>query len=94
MGAQGLNFNDLLISFGHPFFIKCGDPPKPLKLQQVWCKNITFTISGISFWHLKSTDNSCFFMMQDLLNAILRCLTQDIFNANVLMRCSMRDVLN
>jgi hypothetical protein len=42
-------------------FIKFRDPPQPLKLQQAWCKNTTFTTSGLSFWHRNSIENSCFF---------------------------------
>jgi hypothetical protein len=61
MGAQGLNFGHFLAPFGHPFFIKFRDSPKPLKLQQAWCKNTTFTTSGLSFRQRKSIENSCFF---------------------------------
>jgi hypothetical protein len=61
MGAQWLDFDNFLKSFEHPFFIKFRDPPKPPKLQQALCKNTTFTTSGLSFWHRKSIENSCFF---------------------------------
>ena len=49
MRAQRLDFYDF------------GGPPKPLELQRACSKNITFTISGLSFRHRKSIVKSCFF---------------------------------
>ena len=48
-------------------FDQFSQPPKSLKLQQVNCENLFFTISGLSFWHLKWINKSCLFISRTLL---------------------------
>ena len=50
MGAQMLDFDDLLRPFGHPFFISFRDHPNLFKLQQFICQTRVLPNLALEFW--------------------------------------------
>ena len=48
-GCPKLDFGTILDDFWHHFFDQFSWPPKSHNLQQLYCENLFFTISGLSF---------------------------------------------